>query len=554
MRRDKRQIQTAVLGSADSEEPLVLPLEAIELDAFRSFHEHDSFWCGLLLGGCGGQLTTKLYTDRVCHFAHHAGPDGQPHVCGRRARSVNSADHLYVKSAATAWLSSRGTRAAIDFAQPDANPLGSVVDIRLAHKKLRVHLDQSVAPQWDGEHEPVLGVSVPVDHDTLIRRWYVNRIRLDSDGTSRRVRIGTEAFARPTEWFALDECEMTERGLSTPAVERIVQSRSTPPPTLRATRTDRKQPDARTRAHVLFRRIEEARLVGAVVVVARVSHTLETLEGADQETQAQINTVLEDATVWLQKQAVARQEMFFRLSDAAAGGDVQETRGLLAHVNAIAAHDRTDTETQTAAAAATFLAGALREQEETARRLNAAAEAKEEARRRTAWEKANAVARVRTTLRTLRRNGRTMLGTEKRRKVAMLTDLADKVGDQLTRSEINQIKAWKVRVQRERKPAPVLPVQRNPDPERSPKPDRDRNTDTGQQGEVRLHQQVARADWYSETCPRCYARSGKPCDNDDRVGPGRTRQLPHDERLRRIRLRSCRQPREKRPRREKGSE
>ncbi len=42
-----------------------------------------------------------------------------------------------------------------------------------------------------------------------------------------------------------------------------------------------------------------------------------------------------------------------------------------------------------------------------------AAETGLEARRRTAWEKANAVARVRTTLRTLRRNGRTMLGTEK---------------------------------------------------------------------------------------------------------------------------------------------
>ncbi|MCX4657346.1 hypothetical protein OG249_36405 [Streptomyces microflavus] len=174
MRRDKRQIQTAVLGRADSEEPLVLPLEAIELDAFRSFHELDFFWCGLLLGGCGGQLTTKLCTDRVCHFAHHPCPDGQLHI-----------------------------QADVDFAQPDGSPLGSVVDIQLAHKKLRVHLDQSVAPQWDGEYEPVLGVSVPVDQDTLIRRWYVNRVRLDSDGTSRRVRIGTEAFARPTEWFAV---------------------------------------------------------------------------------------------------------------------------------------------------------------------------------------------------------------------------------------------------------------------------------------------------------------------------------------------------------------
>ncbi|WP_405827349.1 hypothetical protein [Streptomyces sp. NBC_00105] len=49
---DKRQIQTAVMGGAALEEPLMLPLEAIELDAFRQRHEHDTFWCGLLLGGC----------------------------------------------------------------------------------------------------------------------------------------------------------------------------------------------------------------------------------------------------------------------------------------------------------------------------------------------------------------------------------------------------------------------------------------------------------------------------------------------------------------------
>lgn len=63
MRGDRRQIQTAVLGSAGSEEPLMLLLEAIELDVFRRRHGRDTFWCGLLLGGCGGQLTTKLYTD-----------------------------------------------------------------------------------------------------------------------------------------------------------------------------------------------------------------------------------------------------------------------------------------------------------------------------------------------------------------------------------------------------------------------------------------------------------------------------------------------------------
>ncbi|MEU1575532.1 hypothetical protein ABZ519_31120 [Streptomyces collinus] len=70
--RDTRRIQTAVLGSAVSEEPLMLPLEAIQVDAFRQRHQGETFWCGRLLGGCGGQLTTKLYTDRVCSLSSRA--------------------------------------------------------------------------------------------------------------------------------------------------------------------------------------------------------------------------------------------------------------------------------------------------------------------------------------------------------------------------------------------------------------------------------------------------------------------------------------------------
>ncbi|MFB7211080.1 hypothetical protein [Streptomyces sp. NPDC056255] len=535
----------------------MLPMEAIELDAFRHAHESDTFWCGTLLGGCGGQLTTKLYTDRACHFAHHPDPDGLPHVCGRSARGVNSADHLYVKSAAAAWLVARGEQATFEYTRPEGAPLGSVVDVRWRHGALRVHLDHAVAPVWDDTVEPVLGTMVPVDRDTLVRRWYVHRIRLDSVGTARRVRIGTEAFARPTEWFALDECEMTERGLSTPAVERIVRSRRTPPPARRASGKGRKAPDARTRTQVLFRRIEEARAVGSVVVVTRVSHTLATLDGMDQETRAQIDTVLQDAKVWLQEQAVARQEMFSRLSEAVAEGNAQAARVLLTRVNAIAAHDRTDTENQTAGAAAGFLAGMLRQQEEAARKLHAAAEAKEEARRRKAQRKTEAVQQVRTTLRTLRRHGRSMPATEKRRRVAMLTDLAATAGDQLSRSEANQIEAWEARVQREREaaaPERALPVQKKAGPVRPPKPNRDGRTQQQKKSEPRLHHQVARGDWYSETCPRCYAGPGKACGNDDRVGPGQTRQIPHDERLRRVLHHSDARYRPPQRRREKRSE
>ncbi|WP_179890052.1 MULTISPECIES: hypothetical protein [unclassified Streptomyces] len=76
-----------------------------------------------------------------------------------------------------------------------------------------------------------------------------------------------------------------------------------------------------------------------------MGHALATLDGLDQETRTQIDTVLQDAKLWLQEQTTARQEMFTQLSKAVVEGNVQKARGLLTRVNAIAAHDRTDTET-----------------------------------------------------------------------------------------------------------------------------------------------------------------------------------------------------------------
>lgn len=383
MQGDRRQIQTAVLGGADSEEPLMLPLEAIELDAFRRRHQHDTFWCGLLLGGCGAQLTTKLYTDRVCHFAHHPGPDGHPHICGRRSRGVSSADHLYVKSAAAAWLRERDEQAEIGFGQPDGAPIGSVVDIASQGRRLRVHLDQMMEPVWDDDGvEPVLGVSVPIERDTLIRRWYVHRIRLDSEGTARRISIGTEAFARPTEWFALDECEIGERGLSTPAVERIVRSRRTAPPSRWSAGRARKAPEPDARAQVLLRRLADARRVDSVVVVTRVCREIAALAGASPDVQHQRHAAVRDAQVWLEKQAEVRRDLFARLDEAVSAQKAASARELLVRVNATAAHERTEAEDQIVGAAADFLSAqgrgqraldAKREAEEAAEMMAAAA-------------------------------------------------------------------------------------------------------------------------------------------------------------------------------------
>ncbi|GAA2523907.1 hypothetical protein [Streptomyces longisporus] len=446
MQGDKRQIQTAVLGDAESEEPLMLPLEAIELDAFRRRHEHDTFWCGLLLGGCGLQLTTKLYTDRVCHFAHHPGPDGHPHLCGRRARGISSADHLYVKSAAAAWLRSRDLQADVEFVQPEGAPIGSVVDIHFPRGGLRVHLDQAVAPTWDQVgHEPVLGVSVPVDRDTLIDRWYVHRIRLDSDGTARKVRIGTEAFARETEWFALDDCEMTERGLSTPAVEQIVRSRSTRPVTQWGVAKAKKAPDARARAQVLLRKLAKAVRVESTLVVAQVCREIADLAGVEGEIQAELAAAVSDAENWLEGQADVRRELFARLEEAVTARNAQQVRELLARANATAAHDRTEDEDRIAGAAADFVAAQTRAQEaaDAERAVEQAEEKMAELTSRAAFST------VRRVLRDLRsRPRRHMSHATLHSQVQLLVEEAAKAGKHITESQRQEINRWVERAER----------------------------------------------------------------------------------------------------------
>ncbi|WP_258320921.1 hypothetical protein [Streptomyces sp. S1D4-14] len=509
MRGDRRQIQTAVLGSADSEEPLILPLEAIELDAFRRRHEHDTFWCGLLLGGCGVQLATKLYTDRVCHFAHHPDPDGLPQVCGRHARGVASADHLYVKSAAAAWLRGRGEdEARVDFARPDGVPLGSVVDIRWQGGGLRVHLDQAVPPAWDMEgHEPVLGVSVPVDPDTLIRRWYVHRIGLHSEGTTRRIRIGTEAFSRPTEWFALDECEMTERGLSTPAVERIVRSRSSRPVSPWSAGQSRKAPDAPARAQGLLRRLADALKVESVVVVSRVCRGIAAVTDVDEKTQAQLQAALSEAQRWLEDQAEVRRELFARLEEAVGTHGIEQVRPLLVRVNATASHDRTETESRIVDAAAVQLAAHRRQ------RQTAAAAAK-----RDSGQARQAADRVRTLLANLRRRGRGQPREAMRETVRQLLQAAEEAGDRIDPRERDQVNSWKKRAGLD---TPSAQAVRPAPGERAPK----------QKREPLLHERVERRSWFKKPCPRCGAARNTDCLNDDGVGNGSRRQLPHDERL-----------------------
>ncbi|MDI1459041.1 hypothetical protein NHG22_35320, partial [Streptomyces sp. ATE26] len=304
--RDSRLVQTAVIGNEHSDVPVVLPVAAIELNAFRRRHRGDSFWCGLLLGGCGARLADKLYVDRQCHFQQYpAGPDGGEAACRRRGVGESSADHLYVKGALQTSLAKHGRAAR--FSYPD--PIGSALDVDLGDgRQLSVHLDGRVRSVWDGGI-PILAAGVPLEPGTLSRCRYVYRVRVQSEGPERRVWIGTESLARPTEWVPLAECGWTADGLVTEAAQRIMKE----PP---AARPRRRQPlpEAVKR---LIRGLESAQRSGTVEHVRRLCEGTDSfLETLEPHARTHAQQALTEARTWLKGHMGYQQRVFADLERA----------------------------------------------------------------------------------------------------------------------------------------------------------------------------------------------------------------------------------------------
>ncbi|MEU2182409.1 hypothetical protein [Streptomyces thermolilacinus] len=157
----------------------------------------------------------------------------------------------------------------------------------------------------------------------------MHRIRLNSVGTARHVQIGTEAFARPIEWFAVDECEMTGRGLSTPAVEKIVQARTAPRPSLWSPGKARKVPEPQARAQALLRRLVYARRIESVPVVKQVCGDIEDLTGVEGDLQEQLEAAVRHARVWLVEQSEERRKLFDNLNRAVDEHKLGRVRRLL---------------------------------------------------------------------------------------------------------------------------------------------------------------------------------------------------------------------------------
>ncbi|MFE5045157.1 hypothetical protein ACFRAI_02215 [Streptomyces sp. NPDC056637] len=235
---DHRLVQTAVIGHQNSDHPVILPMEAWELDRWRKAHPNDSYWCGLQLGGCGGELSDRRYTTKVCHFAHHPTAP----ICHRENNGESSADHLFIKRGVQSLLGKRRVRGQVHTRDLGTGP-GDAVDVHLpdSRRRLRFQLSTVDYRAWRraddelgadaDEIDWIFASEGAINQQFLGRHGYCLRVRCETVGGERRVHIGAETRDRTVTWSPLEDCVLTPSGIVTPDTERIRLSHPRPRPT-----------------------------------------------------------------------------------------------------------------------------------------------------------------------------------------------------------------------------------------------------------------------------------------------------------------------------------
>lgn len=469
---DTRQIQTAVLASPDSDDPVVCPTDADELDAFRKDLSGTTFWCGILLGGCGGQLLTRRGYVRVSHFAHFPDPDGLLPECGRRSRGIASADHLYVRTATQKWLRGQGHTPRYRYHDRAEAPAGSLVEIDVGGHTLLLHLDPAIPPDWEATTaaEIILGPGVPLDHRTLARRGYVHRVKFISEGTQRVMVLGTEVPHAGTDWdFDLDDCTVNEHGrLITPVITRREAARA-------AARQDPvpqpqpgpAKPEGPVQIGALTRLIDQAvrRKEGTAVRELRDTAQLQ-VPRCEGQALAHLQRAIEHADAWISHQDRARRQLFDRLERAVEHGHDRDvstlthaTRTFLLNDVAATPHETTLLDAADALLSEARRHAAQKRREADARRAAAArerarrhaAEAEELMKRRQTQlqeqqeqarerkERNTARGRVQSILGRLRREREALTSEQRQELVEELVHAAEKAGDILSPAEAHKV-------------------------------------------------------------------------------------------------------------------
>ncbi|MGW5877917.1 hypothetical protein ACWFMI_15380 [Nocardiopsis terrae] len=224
---DHRLVQTATLGGRRSHDPVFLPMERRPALEFKDRNEDTAFWCGDLLGGCGGQLSVKIYQERVAHFAHHSSTD----QCTRQRGGIDSADHLYAGKHVNRWLSSQGLPERTARFEGDFDDGGTCHRLTLPSRggyptiffeftarlgsDLRRLLSQGDdRPQtWFVRDNPGLVQRLTRSHGHALR------FRMRTEGFERVVDVGTTSPDGHTWWRPIEECSLElEHGTDPPPV------------------------------------------------------------------------------------------------------------------------------------------------------------------------------------------------------------------------------------------------------------------------------------------------------------------------------------------------
>ncbi|MFH9967855.1 hypothetical protein ACH4PR_41985 [Streptomyces mirabilis] len=455
--RDTRLVQTAVIGDEHSDMPVVLPQAAIDLDQFRHVHEHDTYWCGLLLGGCGSELTTKRYLDRQCHFSHVPLPGGVPHDCRRPAVGEASADHLYVKSAMSQSLLEHGRAARFAFPPP----IGSLVDVDLEDgTSLRVHMDNAVPPNWTGGRAVVLGPGVVLEPGILAGCPYVHRVRCESHGTGRQVWIGTQSLGHTTNWVPLSDCTWTSDGLLTPAAAQILRERpaaGTESPDTLSGSPARSHPLPDSVA-TLIRGLEAAQRTGSVEHVRRLcAGSISFLAHLEASAREEAEQALEQARTWLAGHEDYQRRIFAELAQAVAQKRAWDVRLALQQASALTRRGASPAEQRVLSAARGFLRDHDRPSQiapvrPTPVRKRARARP---GRKQAAKARETAAGEVRALLGQLRRQGNAMSRSDLRSVTVTLSKAAAAAGDKIGPSERAAIDKWTRRTRQPAGPGPA---------------------------------------------------------------------------------------------------
>ncbi|MFJ8129776.1 competence protein CoiA family protein [Streptomyces hydrogenans] len=226
---DGRLVQTAVIGSRNSGRAIILPTDADELTRWRRRHPAYTYWCGIELGGCGHELSDRLYRDKVCHFAH------RPHTsCHRTATGAASADHLFIKDDLAAWAGRNRLKGKVTSRDLGSGP-GDAVDFRAGaagQQHVRFQFSRLAHTEWQRARRKLSGGSATLDWvfgpgaaqpETMEELYdeygYLLRFRFETHGAVRRIRLRAEDPRRSTDWVPLGACAMTPAGLRIPGAE-----------------------------------------------------------------------------------------------------------------------------------------------------------------------------------------------------------------------------------------------------------------------------------------------------------------------------------------------